>query len=247
MHGLMMDAPLLVSDLIVFADRHHGDTEIVSRTVEGPGKGGAGAVHRYTYRDAHLRARKLAQALRRLGTKQGDRVGTLAWNGYRHYELYFGISGIGAVINTVNPRLFAEQIAYICNHAENTALFFDLTFVALVEKLAPQLRTVKHFVLMSDRAHMPEKTSIPNLLCYEELLADENGATQWPQLDERAACGLCYTSGTTGNSKGVLYGNRSTILHAYAGAMPDVLNLSARSTTAEPPLRNSSIITSSDG
>ena len=228
MHGLMMDAPLLVSDLIVFADRHHGDTEIVSRTVEGPGKGGAGAVHRYTYRDAHLRARKLAQALRRLGTKQGDRVGTLAWNGYRHYELYFGISGIGAVINTVNPRLFAEQIAYICNHAENTALFFDLTFVALVEKLAPQLRTVKHFVLMSDRAHMPEKTSIPNLLCYEELLADENGATQWPQLDERAACGLCYTSGTTGNPKGVLYGNRSTILHAYAGAMPDVLNLSAR-------------------
>ena len=221
MQGLMMDMPLLVSDLIRYADRHHGDTEIVSKTVEGH-------LHRYTYRDAHLRARKVAQALGKLGVRLGDRVGTLAWNGYRHYELYFGISGIGAVINTMNPRLFAEQIAYICNHAENQVLFFDLTFVPLVEKLAAQLKTVKHYVLMCDRAHMPASTTIPDLLCYEDLVAAHDGAYEWPQFDERTACGLCYTSGTTGNPKGVLYSNRSTVIHAYAAALPDSLNVSAR-------------------
>jgi acyl-CoA synthetase (AMP-forming)/AMP-acid ligase II len=228
MHGLMMDVPLLVSDLIRFADRHHGDTEIVSRTVEGTGKDGAGAVHRYTYRDAHRRARQLARALQALGVKSPDRVGTLAWNGYRHYELYYAISGIGAVINTINPRLFPEQIAYISNHAENAALFFDLTFVPLIEKLAPQLATVKNFVLLTDRAHMPAASTIPGLLCYEELLARENDGYEWPQFDERTACGLCYTSGTTGNPKGVLYSHRSTILHAYGAALPDALDLSSR-------------------
>ena len=221
MQGLMMDMPLLVSDLIRYADRHHGDTEIVSKTVEGH-------LHRYTYKDAHLRARKVAQAIGKLGVKLGDRVGTLAWNGYRHYELYFGVSGIGAVINTMNPRLFPEQIAYICNHAENRVLFFDLTFVPLVEKLAAQLKTVKHYVLMCDRAHMPASTPIPGLLCYEELVAAHDGAYDWPQFDERTACGLCYTSGTTGNPKGVLYSNRSTVIHAYAAALPDSLNVSAR-------------------
>ena len=221
MLGLMMDQPLLVSDLIQFADRHHADAEIVSKTVEGN-------LHRYTYRDAHLRARKVAQALGRLGIQPGDRVGTLAWNGYRHYELYYGISGIGAVINTINPRLFPEQIAYIANHAEDQALFFDLTFLPLVEKLAPQLSTVKHFVLMSDRAHMPATTAIPKLLCYEELVAAEDGKFQWPTFDERTACGLCYTSGTTGNPKGVLYSHRSTMLHAYGAALPDALNVGAR-------------------
>ncbi len=228
MHGLMMDTPLLVSDLITFADRHHGDTEIVSKTVEGPGKDGTGALHRYTYREAHVRAKRVAQALAALGVKLGDRVGTLAWNGYRHYELYFGIAGIGAVINTMNPRLFPEQIAYICNHAENRVLCFDLTFLPLVEKLVPQLTTVKHYVLMSDRAHMPAQTAIPKLLCYEELVAAQDGRLEWPRLDERTACGLCYTSGTTGNPKGVLYSNRSTVLHAYGAALPDALNLSAR-------------------
>ncbi|MGE0874552.1 MAG: 3-(methylthio)propionyl-CoA ligase [Burkholderiales bacterium] len=228
MHGLMMDTPLLVSELITFADRHHGDAEIVSKTVEGPGKDGAGALHRYTYREAHVRAKKVAQALAALGVKLGDRVGTLAWNGYRHYELYFGIAGIGAVINTMNPRLFPEQIAYICNHAENRVLCFDLTFLPLVEKLVPQLTSVKHYVLMSDRAHMPAQTAIPKLLCYEELVAAEDGRLEWPLLDERTACGLCYTSGTTGNPKGVLYSNRSTVLHAYGAALPDALNLSAR-------------------
>ncbi len=228
MHGLMMEVPLLVSDLIRFADRHHGDTEIVSKTVEGAGKDGTGAVHRYTYREAHARSRRLAKALLALGIKQADRVGTLAWNGYRHYELYYGISGIGAVINTLNPRLFPEQIAYISNHAENAALFFDLTFVPLVEKLSPALKTIKHFVLMTDRAHMPAKTSLPNLQCYEELLATQDERYEWPQLDERTACSLCYTSGTTGNPKGVLFSNRSTVIHAYGAALPDSINLSAR-------------------
>ncbi len=228
MHGLMMDVPLLISDLIRHAERNHGDTEIVSKTVEGMGKDGTGAVHRYNYREAHARARRLAKVLQGLGVKPSDRVGTLAWNGYRHYELYYAISGIGAVINTINPRLFPDQIVYIANHAENTALFFDLSFVPLVEKLAPQLKTVKHFVLMTDRAHMPASTAIPNLLCFEELMAQQDERFEWPTFDERTAAALCYTSGTTGNPKGVLYGHRSTVIHAFAAAMPDTLNLSAR-------------------
>ena len=221
MQGLMMDVPLLISDLIKHADRNHGDTEIVSKTVEGD-------IHRYNFREAHMRARRLAKVLQGLGVKMSDRVGTLAWNGYRHYELYYAISGIGAVINTLNPRLFPEQITYISNHAENMALFFDLSFVPLVEKLAPQLKTVKHYVLMTDRAHMPASTSIPNLLCYEDLMAKQDERFEWPTFDERTAAALCYTSGTTGNPKGVLYGHRSTVLHAYGGALPDALNLSAR-------------------
>ena len=152
MNGLMMDMPLLISDLIKHADRNHGETEIVSKTVEGN-------IHRYTYRDAHARARRLARVLQGLGVKPSDRVGTLAWNGYRHYELYYAISGIGGVINTLNPRLFPEQLTYISNHAENSVLFFELTFVPLLEKLAPLLKTVKHFVLMTDRAHMPASSS----------------------------------------------------------------------------------------
>ena len=220
MNGLMMDMPLLISGLIKHADRNHGDTEIVSKTVEGE-------IQRYTYREAHARARRLAKVLQGLGVKMSDRVGTLAWNGYRHYELYYAISGIGAVINTINPRLFPEQITYISNHAENMTLFFDLSFVPLVEKLAPQLKTVQHYVLMTDRAHMPAVTTIPNLRCYEDLMAKEDERFEWPSFDERTAAALCYTSGTTGNPKGVLYGHRSTVLHAYGGALPDALNLSA--------------------
>jgi fatty-acyl-CoA synthase len=218
MQGLMMDMPLLVSGLIRHADRNHGDTEIVSKTVEGD-------LHRYTYRDAHARARRLAKVLGALGVQAGERVGTLAWNGYRHYELYYAISGMGAVINTVNPRLFPDQIVYISNHAENVALFFDATFVPLVEKLAAQLKSVRHYVLMTDRAHMPKSS---NFLCYEELLEKQNDAFEWPSFDERTAAALCYTSGTTGNPKGTLYTHRSTILHAYGAALPDALNLSAR-------------------
>ena len=221
MQGLMMDVPLLISDLIKHAARNHGDTEIVSKTVEGH-------IHRYNFREAHMRARRLAKVLQGLGVKMADRVGTLAWNGYRHYELYYAISGIGGVINTLNPRLFPEQITYISNHAENMALFFDLSFVPLVEKLAPLLKTVKHYVLMTDRAHMPASCTIPNLLCYEDLMAKQDDRFEWPSFDERTAAALCYTSGTTGNPKGVLYGHRSTVIHAFAAAMPDTLNLSAR-------------------
>jgi fatty-acyl-CoA synthase len=222
MHGLMMDMPLAISELIRHADRHHGDTQIVSKRVEGDG------LHRYSYREAHRRSRRLAKALARLGLAMHDRVGTLAWNGYRHFELYYAVAGSGAVIHTINPRLFEDQIVYIANHAEDRILCFDLTFLPLVEKLAPRLETVKRYVLMTDRAHMPAKTSIPGLACYEELLEAEDDRFDWPQFDERTAACLCYTSGTTGNPKGVLYSHRSTILHAYGAALPDVLNLSAR-------------------
>jgi acyl-CoA synthetase (AMP-forming)/AMP-acid ligase II len=221
LRGLMMDMPLLVSSLIEHAGLYHGDTEIVSRTVEGP-------IHRYTYAAALKRSKQLAQALARLGVRQGDRVGTLAWNGYRHYELYFGVSGMGAVIHTINPRLFPEQLTYIVNHAEDAYVCFDLSFAPLVEKLAPACGRVKGWIAMTDRAHMPA-ARIPNLLCYEELVTAEDGDYAWPELDERTASGLCYTSGTTGNPKGVLYAHRSTILHAYASSLPDVFNCSARS------------------
>ena len=156
MLGLMMDKPLLISDLIRHADRHHGATQIVSKTVEG-------GMHRYTYRDAHKRARQLAKALQSLGAKMNDRIGTLAWNGYRHFEIYYAVAGIGSIIHTINPRLFPEQIVYIGNHAEDRYIFFDITFAPLVEKLAPALKSVKGFIAMTDRAHMP-KVNIPNLL-----------------------------------------------------------------------------------
>jgi fatty-acyl-CoA synthase len=220
LRGLMMDMPLLISSLIVHADRCHGDTEIVSRNVDG-------SIHRYTYAAAHKRSRQLAQALGRLGVKEGDRVGTLAWNGYRHYELYFGVSGMGAVIHTVNPRLFPEQLVYIVNHAEDAYVCFDLTFAPLVEKLAPQCNGVRGWIAMCDRAQMP-KIGVPNLLCYEDLIAGESGDYEWPQLDEWTASGLCYTSGTTGNPKGVLYAHRSTVIHAYGASLPDVFAASAR-------------------
>jgi acyl-CoA synthetase (AMP-forming)/AMP-acid ligase II len=218
MQGLMMDMPLLVSGLIQHADRHHGATEIVSKTVEG-------GIHRYDYRAAHARSRKLANALKRLGVGMNDRVATLAWNGFRHFEVYYAVAGSGAVIHTINPRLFPDQIAYIANHAEDRFVFFDTSFFQLIEKLAPQLKSVKGFVAMTDRANMPK---MKGLICYEELIERETADFDWPSFDERTAACLCYTSGTTGNPKGALYAHRSTMIHAYAAALPDALNLSAR-------------------
>jgi 3-(methylthio)propionyl---CoA ligase len=219
--GQMMQMPLMISSLIKHAARHAADTEIVSKRVEGD-------VHRYTYRDAELRSRKLAQALARLGCGAGDRVATLAWNGYRHFEIYYGASGSALVCHTINPRLFPEQIAWIANDAEDKVLCFDLTFLPLVEKLAPLLASVRHFVALTDRAHMPASTAIPDLLCYEELVEAESGDYAWPEFDENTASSICYTSGTTGNPKGAVYSHRSTLLHTYALAMPNAMGVSAR-------------------
>jgi len=218
--GQMMNEQLLISSIIKHADRYFGGNEIVSRRVEGD-------IHRYTYRDCHKRARQLANALAGLGVKIGDRVATLAWNGYRHMEAYFGVSGSGAVLHTINPRLHPEQMAYIVNHAEDQYLFFDLTFLPLVEAIAPMCKTVKGFVAMCGREHMPKESKTP-LLCYEELVEAASDDYEWPQFDENSASSLCYTSGTTGNPKGALYSHRSTILHSYASTMPDALNVSAR-------------------
>ncbi|SFF49281.1 fatty-acyl-CoA synthase [Fontimonas thermophila] len=220
LQGQMMDAPLLISSLLRHAEQYHGDTEIVSRTVEG-------SIHRYGYADAARRARQLANALKRLGVQPGDRVATLAWNGYRHFELYYAVSGIGAVMHTVNPRLFAEQIAWIINDAEDTVLCFDLTFAPLVESIAAKCPSVKHWVALTDRAHMPAQP-IPNLIAYEEWIAAETDRYDWPEFDERSACTLCYTSGTTGNPKGVLYSHRSMLLHTFSASLPDVFGASAR-------------------
>ena len=220
MHGLMMNMPLLISSLIRHASDHHGDTEIVSRLTEG-------GIHRYTYADAHKRSRQLANALIKLGIKASDRVGTLAWNGFRHFETYFAASGMGAVLHTINPRLFPEQIAYIVNHADDQYVFFDTTFAPLVDGIAPHCKNVKGWVAMTDRAHMPTM-KMSGVLCYEELINAASDDYEWPTLDENTASSLCYTSGTTGNPKGVLYSHRTTILHSYAIALPDVMSLSAR-------------------
>jgi fatty-acyl-CoA synthase len=212
----MQDRPLLISQIIDFAAASYPDVEIVTRTVEGP-------IHRYGYRQAHKRAKQVAEVLGDLGVEFGDRVGTVAWNTYRHFELYFGISGIGTVLHTINPRLAPEHVAYIANHAEDKVLFVDLNLLPVVEGVIDQLKTVKHVVLMTDRAHMPKTSKIANLLCYEELIAAKPGTLDWPEFDEKTASSLCYTSGTTGNPKGVLYSHRSTMLHSMAMASGPVL------------------------
>jgi len=219
MQGLMSERPLLVSAIIVHAALYHRDTELVSRTVEG-------AIHRYTYAEAERRSKRLARALLRLGIKPGDRVGTLAWNTFRHFELYYGISGIGAVCHTINPRLFDEQIVYIVNHAADRLLFVDTTFLPLIERLAPSLPADCRIVLMTDVGNEPE-TNLPTLACYERLLAAEEDDFEWPEFDERTAASLCYTSGTTGNPKGALYSHRSTVLHTFGASLPDVIPASA--------------------
>ncbi|MBX3492390.1 MAG: fatty-acid--CoA ligase [Parvibaculum sp.] len=226
MKGLMQDWPLRVTTIIDHAARFHGDREIVTRSVEGP-------ITRTTYKEVHLRARKVAQALTKLGVKEGDVVATMAWNTARHLEAWYGIMGMGAVCHTLNPRLFAEQLVYIVNHAEDKIVFLDLTFVPILEGIADQLPKVKAYVIMTDKAHMPA-TKLANALCFEELVEAEDGNFKWAEVDENAACGLCYTSGTTGNPKGVLYSHRSNVLHSMAANMGDALGM--KSTDAILPV-----------
>jgi fatty-acyl-CoA synthase len=223
MNGQMMQQPLLISSLIVHAERHHGDQEVVSRRVEGD-------IHRTTYRELAARSRRMAKALALLGVKAGDRCATLAWNGHRHMEVYYAVSGSGAVLHTLNPRLHPDQVVYIADHAEDQVLFFDMTFLPLIEAIASRTKTIRHFIAMTDRAHMPTASKVPGLLCYEDLLEAQDDRFEWPAFDENTASSLCYTSGTTGNPKGVLYSHRSTLLHTFAIALPDALNCSARDT-----------------
>jgi len=221
MLGLMQQQSLLISSLIEFANRHHGDGEVVSRRVEGD-------IHRYTWTDVANRSRQMANALDTLKLDQGARVATLAWNGYRHLELYFGVSGSGRVLHTLNPRLHPDQVVWIANHAEDEILFFDLSFLPLVQAVHAKCTTVKHWVAMCDKGKLPADSGIPNLTSYEALIDGLSTSFDWPQLDENTASSMCYTSGTTGNPKAALYSHRSTMLHAYAAALPDVMCISAR-------------------
>ncbi|WP_375434453.1 3-(methylthio)propionyl-CoA ligase [uncultured Hymenobacter sp.] len=221
MLGLMMNEPLRIAGLLEYAAKWHADTEVVSRMPEG-------LIHRYTYADLGRRSRQVANVLLELGVRRSSRVGTLAWNTHRHLELYYGISGMGAVCHTINPRLFFEQLVYIINHAEDQLLFFDLTFLPLAEKLVPHCPTVESWVLMTDRAHMPDTVFPGGLRCYEDLVAAQPADYEWPVFDENTASSLCYTSGTTDQPKGVLYSHRSTLLHSYAASLPDCFNCSAR-------------------
>jgi fatty-acyl-CoA synthase len=221
MFGLMQQHSLLISSLIEFANRHHGDGEVVSKRVEGD-------YHRYTWADVANRSRQMANALDALGLEQGQRVATLAWNGYRHLELYFGVSGSGRVLHTLNPRLHPDQVVWIANHAEDQVLFFDMTFLPLVQAVHARCTTIQHWVAMCDVDKLPKDTGIPNLISYESLIEVHSNQYVWPELDENTASSMCYTSGTTGNPKAALYSHRSTMLHAYAAALPDVMCISAK-------------------
>ena len=221
MLGLMQSQPLLISSLIDFADRHHGDAEIVSRRVEGD-------IHRYTYSDLARRSRQLANTLDGLGLQPGDRVASLAWNGYRHMEMYFGVSGSGRVLHTVNPRLHPDQVAWIINHAEDRVMCFDLTFLPIIQAVHAKCPTVRQWVALCDADRLPADSGVPGLVSYEAWIAGQSDQYQWPEFDENTASSMCYTSGTTGNPKAVLYSHRSTTLHAYAAALPDVMCISAR-------------------
>ncbi len=222
MNGLMMDAPLLVTEIMRYADKNHPRGEVVSVTADAPR-------HRCTYADVFRRARQLANALADAGVREGDCVGTLAWNDYRHLELYYAVSCMGAVLHTVNPRLFPEQVEYIINHAEDRLLFIDPTLLPLLAQLGGKLPTVRKTIVMTSDAALPAAVT-GKLESYEAFIAGQPATYDWPVLDERAASSLCYTSGTTGNPKGVLFSHRSTVLHAYAGCLPDVLGLSSRET-----------------
>ena len=217
MFGVMQDVPLLVNRILDHALVNHPEREIVSRLVEGN-------IHRETYADAHLRSRKLSQALQGLGFQQGDVLATLAWNTHRHFETWYGITGIGGVYHTLNPRLFADQLSYIINHAGDKVIFTDLSFVPVLEGIEKEIPNVKGFIIMTDAAHMPE-TTLSNVHCYEDLIDSQSGDFNWVEVDERAPCGMCYTSGTTGNPKGVCYTHRSNVLHTLVGNSSDVMGL----------------------
>jgi len=221
MLGLMQNHPLLISSLIDFAERHHGSGEIVSRRVEGD-------IHRYTYKELAARSRQVANALDGIKLAFSDRVATLAWNGYRHLELYFGVSGSGRVLHTLNPRLHPEQIAWIANHAQDQVLCFDMTFLPIIKAIHKNLTTVKHYVALCAPNQLPSDSGIPGLRSYEAWILAQPDAYRWPQFDENSASSMCYTSGTTGHPKAALYSHRSTLLHAIAGALPDAMNMSAR-------------------
>jgi fatty-acyl-CoA synthase len=222
MQGLMQDWPLLVHTVLDHARNWNGTRQIVSRTVEGP-------IHRCTYAQLDQRARQTGSAaLKELGVKKGDVVATMAWNGYRHMEIWYGLMSIGAVVHTLNPRLFAEQLVYIVNHAEDKWIFTDSTFLPIFEALYDKLPKVKGYIVMTDKAHMPTDSGLPNLICYEELIAAGDSNFTWPKLDETTACGMCYTSGTTGNPKGVVYTHRSNVLHALASCAGDAMSFSSR-------------------
>jgi fatty-acyl-CoA synthase len=221
MLGLMQSQQLLISSLIEFANRHHSEGVIVSRRVEGD-------IHRCTYRDVAQRSRKVAHALDQMELGFGARVATLAWNGYRHLELYFGVSGSGRVLHTLNPRLHPDQIVWIAHHAQDQVLCFDMTFLPIVKAVHSRCPSIKHFIALCDADKLPADTGIPGLQSYEAWIAPHASTYDWPEFDENSASSMCYTSGTTGNPKAALYSHRSTILHAWAGALPDALNMSAR-------------------
>ncbi len=224
MLGQMSHQPLLISHQLRFADRFHHDVEVISRTVEGP-------IDRSSWGSVARRARKLANALVALGVKPGDRVATLAWNTHRHLELYFAVSGLGAVLHTVNPRLPLDQLRYIVDHAEDSVLLFDNTFVKLAQFIASQGLPVRHYIAMTDAANLPADTQLPGLTDYESFIAPHGATFEWPDFDENTASSLCYTSGTAGNPKGVLYSHRSTVLHSYAAAMVDSLGICSADVT----------------
>ena len=219
MLGLMQDWPLLCHRIIDHAAIYHADRPVITRSVEGP-------IVETNYANIRKRARKVAQALEKDGVKLGDRVATMAWNTWRHLEAWYGILGIGAIYHTVNPRLFTEQLVWIMNHAEDKVMMLDLTFVPLLEKLADKLPTIKRYIVLTDKAHMPQ-TTLPNAIAYEEWIGAVDGDFEWKSFDENTAAGMCYTSGTTGNPKGVLYSHRSNVLHAFMAALPDSKDLKA--------------------
>ena len=226
MLGNMMDNPLLISGLIEHAASSHPSSEIVSRRCENDSKGEN--IHRYTMKDAAKRSKQIANALIKMGANPSDRIATLAWNNYRHFELYFGVSGIGSILHTINPRLFPEQLVYIINHAEDRWIFVDLTFLPLLEAIQDQISSVEGFIIMADAANMPE-TSLKNVICYEDLIDSASDELEWPTFDENSAACLCYTSGTTGNPKGVLYSHRSTLLHAMSEVSREALGITSLS------------------
>ena len=222
MLGKMQNEPLLVNSILDHAQRYHRETEIVSILTEGN-------QHRETYAEAHLRTRKISQALLKIGLKKGDVIATMAWNTHRHFEAWYAITGIGAIYHTLNPRLFAQQLTYIINHAEDKFIFIDLTFIPLLEAIQDHLKNVQGYVILTDQAHMPE-TKLQNIYCFETLIEAENGDFDWVIVEENDACGICYTSGTTGCPRGVVYSHRSNVLHTLTTISPDVLQMSQHTT-----------------